>query len=170
MSWKSNNAFKRLGNTFKRLHEKKLIYKEDVEALKTLQDVINELTELRVKEHTLFAKLLCTNIYWNLIRFGNITEAIKWVQMDLDVNLTSHIEQLTNELNIQQITNLMKSKDITFELVEDKESRERNLELIKKHEKEFTNKILEKWTYDVVKKSFEKTANEMISNPDNYTI
>lgn len=168
MSWKAKGAFTRLGNTFKRLHEKKLVFKEDFEALKTLQETINDLTELRVKEHTLFAKLLCTNIYWNLVRFGDIKEAIKWVQMDLDINLSSHLEQLTNELNIQQITNLMKSKDITFELVESKESKDRNLELIKTHEKEFVNKILESWNFEDVKKSFEKTANEMISNPENY--
>lgn len=170
MSWKSNGAFTRLGNTFKRLYEKKLVYKEDFEALKTLQETINELTELQVREHTLFAKLLCTNIYWNLVRFGDIKQAIKWVQMDLDVDLTSHLEQLTNELNIQGITNLMKSKEITFELVESKESKERNLELIKTHEKEFVNKILESCNFEDVKKSFEKTANDMISNPDNYSI
>jgi len=170
MSWKSKGAFTRLGNTFKRLYEKKMVFKEDFEALKTLQETINELTELRVKEHTLFAKVVCANMYFGLIRFGNIKESIKELQNDLDIDLVAHLENLTNELNIQSLQSLMKQKGITFELVENLESKNRNLELIKKHEKDFTNKILERWEFDDVKKSFEKTINEFITNPDNYNI
>lgn len=170
MSWKSKGAFTRLGNTFKRLYEKKLVYKEDFEALKTLQEEINQLTELRVREHTLFAKVVCANMYYGLIRYGNIKECIKMVQTDLDIDLTAHLENLTNELNIQTLQNLMKQKGITFELVEDLETKNRSLELIKQHEKEFTNKVLERWEFDDVKKSFEKTINEFIANPNNYNI
>ena len=35
--------------------------------------------------------------------------------------------------------------------------------------KEFVNKISERWEYDNVKKSFEKTINEFITNPNNYS-
>lgn len=169
MSWKSNAAFKRLGNTFKRLYDKKMVFKEDFEALKTLQDTINELTELRVIEQTLFAKIVCANMYNSLIRYGNIKDSIKEVQTDLDINLITHIERLTSELNIQSLQNLMKSKGITFELVQDLQTRNNNLDIIKLHEKEFTNKILESWEYEDVKKSFEKTINEFVTNPNNYT-
>ena len=169
MSWKSKGAFTRLGNTFKRLYEKKLVFKEDFEALKTLQDEINILNEKRVNDNILFAKLLCSNIKGYLMKFGNVNDAIKWVQMDLNIHLISHIEGLTKELNIQLIQDLMKSKGINFELVQDKESKDRNTEIIKKHEKEFVNKILESWEYADVEKSFNKTVNEMINNPENYT-
>lgn len=170
MSWKSNGAFKRLGNTFKRLHEKKLVFKEDFEALKTLQEEINILNEKRVQDNILFAKLLCSNINGYLMKFGDINNAIKWVQMDLNIDLSSHIEKLTFELNLQGLQNLMKEKGINFELVQDLESKNRNSEIIKIHEKDFVNKILAKWEYEDVKKSFEKTANEMISNVDNYSV
>lgn len=169
MSWKANGAFTRLGNTFKRLYEKKLVYKEDFEALKTLQEEINILNEKRVNDNILFAKLLCSNLKGYLMKFGNINDAIRWVQIDLNIHLNCHIKELTQELNIQTIQDLMKSKGINFELVQDKESKERNLELIKKHEKEFVNKILERWEYEDVEKSFIKTANEMINNPENYS-
>ena len=168
MSWKSNIAFKRLGNTFKRLYEKKIVYKEDFEALKSLQEEINILTEKRVNDNILFAKLLCSNINGYLMKFGNVNDAIKWVQMDLNIDLFCHIEELTKELNQQELQNLMKSKGINFELVQDKETKDRNYELIKKHEKEFVDKILEPWKYEDVKKSFEKTANEIINNVNNY--
>lgn len=169
MSWKSNGAFTRLGNTFKRLYEKKLVFKEDFEALKTLQEEINNLTEQRITEQTLFAKVVCVNMYFSLIRYGNIKDSIKEVQRDLDIDLSAHLQQLTSELNIQSLQNLMKQKGITFELVENLETKNRNLELIKKHEKEFVNKISELWEYDNVKKSFEKTINEFITNPNNYS-
>jgi hypothetical protein len=170
MSWKSKSAFKRLGNTFKRLYEKKLVYKEDFEALKTLQETINELTELRVKEQTLFAKIVCANMFFSLLRYGNINASIKEVQNDLDLSLTSHLQKLTIELNAQELQNLMKSKGITFELVESLETKNNNLEIIKKNEKEFINKISKEWNFADVKKSFEKTINEFINNPSNYTI
>lgn len=169
MSWKSNGAFTRLGNTFKRLYEKKLVFKEDFEALKTLQEEINNLTEQRITEQTLFAKVVCANMYFSLIRYGNIKDSIKEVQRDLDIDLSAHLEQLTIELNTQSLQSLMKQKGITFELVENLETKNRNLELIKKHEKEFVNKISERWEYDNVKKSFEKTINEFITNPNNYS-
>lgn len=169
MSWKSNGAFTRLGNTFKRLYEKKLVFKEDFEALKTLQEEINNLTEQRITEQTLFAKIVCANMYFGLLRYKDISQAIKEVQNDLDIDLVSHIEKLTFELNLISLQNLMEKKGINFELVQDKESKERNLELIKKHEKEFSKNIMERWEYDNVKKSFEKTINEFITNPNNYT-
>jgi len=170
MSWKSKGALTRLANTFKRLHEKKLVFKEDFEALKTLQEEINNLTELRVKEHTLFAKVVCANMYYGLLRFGDINQAIKMVQTDLDIDLTAQLENLTNELNIQQLKKLMQKNGISFELVESLEQKNKNLEIIKQHEKEFTNKILERWNFDDVKKSFEKTVNSFITNPENYNL
>jgi phosphotransacetylase len=169
MSWKSQGAFKRLGNSFKRLYEKKLIFKEDFEALKTLQETINELTELRVTEQTLFAKIVSANMFFSLLRHGDINQSIKEVQNDLDLPLISHIERLTNELNLQSLQNLMKSKGINFELVQDLQSKNNNLEIIKKYEKEFSKNIIEKWEFDDVKKSFEKTINEFITNANNYT-
>jgi len=147
MSWKSNGAFTRLGNTFKRLHDKKLVYKEDFEALKTLQETINELTELRVKEHTLFAKVVCANMFFSLLRHGNIKDSIKEVQRDLDIDLSAHLENLTNELNIQTLKKQMESKGITFELVESKESKERNLEIINNNEKELGYIILSNFVH-----------------------
>lgn len=170
MSWKSKGAFTRLGNTFKRLHEKKLVFKEDFEALKTLQEEINLLNENRVQDNILFAKLLCSNINGYLMKFGDINEAIKWVQLDLNIDLSSHLERLTLELNLQTLQKLMKSKGINFELVQDQESKDRNLKIIMENEKEFSKKIIERWEYEDVKKSFEKTANEMINNVDNYNI
>jgi len=168
MSWKSKGAFTRLGNTFKRLYEKKLVFKEDFEALKTLQDEINQLTELRVTEQTLFAKIVCANMYFGLLRYKDINQAIKEVQYDLNIDLQSHIEKLTFELNLISLQNLMEKQGVNFELVQDKESKERNSEIIKKHEKEFSKKIIERWGYDDVKKSFEKTINDFITNPNNY--
>lgn len=169
MSWKSNNAFKRLANTFKRLHEKKLVYKEDFEALKTLQEIINELVEIRVKEHTLFAKIVAVNLYFGLIRYGNIKQSIKLVQSDLNISLESHISNLMQELNNQDLQKLMESKGIKFDLVQGKENRLKNNEIIKNNEKEFSNKIFNEWQFEEVKKSFEKTINEFISNPENYS-
>jgi hypothetical protein len=169
MSWKSKGALKRLGNTFKRLYEKKLVYKEDFEALKTLQETINELTEIRVTEQALFAKLVCANMFFSLLRHGNINASIKEVQKDLDLPFISHLERLTSELNTQTLQNFMKEKGITFELVESLEAKNRNLELIKKHKKEFTINVLDQWRFEDVKKSFEKTINEFIINPENYS-
>ena len=90
--------------------------------------------------------------------------------MDLNIDLSSHLEQLTLELNLNSLQKLMENKGIIFELVKSKEEKESNLKIIKEHEKEFVDKIIERWEYEDVKKSFEKTVNEMINNVDNYRV
>lgn len=165
MSWKSQKAFKRIFNTFKRLN--KQIYQEDIDALKDLNEIVEDMTELRIKDNTLFAKLLCNNIYWNMILTNDIQQSIRMVQDDLDVSLNEHIKRLTHELNHSELVKLMKSKGIEFELKSNKEEQEK---IIKENQREFTQKVLDNWDFDTVQKSFYKTANEMISNPDNYSI
>ena len=56
MSWKTENAVRRIYNSFKRV--KSNIYKEDIEALKTVADALENAKKSYVNDNALFAKLL----------------------------------------------------------------------------------------------------------------
>lgn len=167
MSWKTENALKRVFNAFKRSKEK--IYKEDIEALKLLNDELKTKQEVYVNDNLLYAKLLCYVLDRNLHHNGDVKASIKIVSDILKEPLDYHLQMFQTNLNNKGLENYLLSIGYNLELLDhSKEKKESNESILKDKEKEIIEKLKVNWTYEAVKKSFYNTANEFLQETDNY--
>lgn len=146
MAWKEKNAIKRIYNTFKRL--KTGIYTEDAEALKTLNEWLENGSANFVDDNRLFAKILCINLTQNVNYYGDINVAKNNLLKAIQLPLSHHIELLADSLNMLDRDNFLKA-DIT--------------------EEEKIKKIMNPWTHEIVSQSFYKTANDILKDIENHT-
>lgn len=149
MSWSTDNAVKRIFNSFKRL--KNQIFTQDIEALKLINDTISESEKIYVNDNLLYAKLLCYILDRNLHCHDDIKIAIKNAADILKEPLEFHLGMLHKNINDKNI--LKHIENIDFENTDQKE-------LIKKLENSFSYKSIEK--------SFYNTANDFLRETDNY--
>lgn len=144
MSWKEENAINRIYRTFKRL--KSGIFKEDIEALKTL----NQATESKAKtvtlDNLLFSKLLCLALKQNVMYYNDISISIKHVSGELDKTLNQQLSELLYALNQSEMIKKSEAGNLTA------------IDLENNH----------KWTIDQVNSSFIKTANTFLTDQNNY--
>lgn len=150
MAWKEKNAIKRIYNTFKRL--KTGIYTEDAEALKTLNEWLENESANFVDDNRLFAKILCINLQQNLHYYGSINVAKNNLLKSIALPLSYHIEILKEQLNTNEfhryVENL-KPGDV------DKSS--------------MMDKLKGTWTHENVSQSFYKTANDILKDIENHS-
>lgn len=149
MSWSTDNAVKRIFNSFKRL--KTQIFTQDIEALKLINETISENEKSYVNDNLLYAKLLCYVLDRNLHYHDDIKIAIKNAADILKEPLEFHLAMLHKNINDKNI--LKHIENIDFENTDQKE-------LIKKLENSFSYKSIEK--------SFYNTANDFLRETDNY--
>ena len=142
MSWENKRHVTKIFNAFKRNKER--IYKEDIEALKNLDEFINESSKQLTKDNLLYAKLLCVFLRQNIHYYKDIKFAIKELKFQLNIPLDRQIELLTYDLNL---INLQKETD----------------------EKEVLKKMDNAWTKEQVEKSFYNSANDILKEIENYT-
>ena len=142
MSWENKRHVTKIFNAFKRNKER--IYKEDIEALKNLDEFINESSKQLTKDNLLYAKLLCVFLRQNIHYYKDIKFAIKELKFQLNIPLDRQIELLTYDLNL---INLQKETD----------------------EKEVLKKMDNAWTKEQVEKSFYNSANDLLKEIENYT-
>ena len=161
MSWSNKKHIARIFNAFKR--NKDRIYKEDIDALKSLDELINENSKAITTGNLVFAKLLCLYLRQNAYYYKGVKPAIKALQRDLKQPLEFNLTLLTKELNNIELTSFLKDKDVDC----DKWYTKKNLK--KEDEQEVINKILNEWTLEIVEKAFYNSANDLLKDIENYT-
>ena len=169
MSWKEQNALKRVFNVFMQFKALKgKLWDNDIQAIETLQEGLENRVKSDVVDNILFAKLLAMQLRQEINHFGNINQAIKNLGVALGQPLDYHIENIRLELNNVQDMAYFKDLGLDFE-VDNKESRLAMDQILKDKEQEIIKKIPNYWKYDVVSKSFYNTANSFIKDIDNYS-
>jgi len=164
MSWVIQNSVNRIFNAFKR--NKNNIYKEDIEALKLINETLLEREKTLVNDNILFAKLLSIQLRQNIIYFKDIGLAIKAVQRDLRNSVEFNINLLTLDLNNHELENYFKI--IGIEKYNTLQEWESNKQIISDNQQEISKKVLKSWSVEDVEKSFYKSANQMIKDIENY--
>ena len=160
MSWIDKKNIKRIFNAFKRSKDK--IYNEDIEALKQLNESVDNNSESYTKDNLLFAKLLCIQIRLNLEYYKDIKMAIKKSNDDLKMPLNGHLQYLTISLNNIENVKYFKSIGIDFD------SYKNENEIIKLHQKQIIEKLQKCWNLETVEKSFYNFANDFLKDVENY--
>ena len=164
MSWSTDNAIKRIFNSFKRL--KSQIYEQDIEALKLLNEELINSQKNYVNDNILFAKLLSHVLRNNLKNQGSMKMAIKSIDSILKTPLTHHTEFLRMELNNKDFLDYVESLGIETDHLNHKENH--NDLILNDNQKEVQDKLLNFWNYDKVEKSFYNSANEFLQDINNY--
>jgi hypothetical protein len=142
MSWQNKKHISRIFNAFKR--NKEHIYKEDIEALKSLDELISKESEQTTKDNLIYAKLLCVFLRQNIHYYKDIKLAIKELKFQLNIPLDRQIELLTYDLNLINLQKLESAEQV-----------------FKKMDKP--------WTRDQVEKSFYNSANDLLKEIENYS-
>ncbi len=142
MSWKNKKHITRIFNAFKRNKER--IYKEDIEALKNLDEFINESSKNLTKDNLIYAKLLCVFLRQNIHYYKDVKFAIKELKFQLNIPLDRQIELLTYDLNLISLQNETEAKEVF-------------------------KKMDNAWTKEQVEKSFYNSANDLLKEIENYS-
>jgi len=167
MSWQLENAKKRVFNVFKR--NKENIYKEDIEALKTINTELELKRDKYVNDNLLFAKLLVYVLDRNVHQNGDIKASIKIVADILKEPLDYHLQMFQINLNQKGIDSYLQSLGFNLEHLDNsKEIKINNDKILKENEKEIIEKLKINWTFENVSKSIYNTANEFLKDIDNY--
>lgn len=165
MSWLTDNAVKRIFNAFKRSKDK--IYKEDIEALKILNEELILNQKQYVNDNILYAKLLCCVLKNNLDNYGDMKTSISKCKDILNIPLSHHIEYLRCTLNNIDDRNYLESLEIDLNNYTDSQDQEIN-KILLDNQKEIIQKLCTFWNYEKVEKSFYNSANEFLKDLDNY--
>jgi len=167
MSWATENAFKRVFNVFKRSKDK--IYKEDIEALKLLNEELLNSQKKYVNDNILYAKLLCFVMYKNIEHFKDIKKCIQHIQENVfNGSLQEHIEILKLNLNKNDFDEYLNTLGLSESIEFTDSEKESDLVILTKKQNEVINKLKKFWSHEKVKKSFYNTANEFLKDVDNY--
>lgn len=160
MSWKSDRAIERVVKLFKRA--KSQIFDEDIKAIKTISETIEENEKKYVTDNMLYAKLLCYILNQNLHHHGSMKTAIKATNDIFKHPLNYHLQMLQKNLNDTDIYNYLESIGIEFGTYKNQD------DILKQKEKEFLKRLQTNWELTKVSKSFYNTANEFLRDTDNY--
>jgi hypothetical protein len=142
MSWEQKRYVTKIFNAFKRNKER--IYKEDIEALKNLDEFINESSKNLTKDNLIYAKLLCVFLRQNVHHYKDIKFAIKELKFQLNIPLDRQIELLTYDLNLISLQNETDAKEVF-------------------------KKMDNAWSKEQVEKSFYNSANDILKEIENYS-
>lgn len=168
MSWERKKDVKCIFNAFKRNKER--VYKEDIEALKNIDEFIDQTSKNYVNGNLLFAKIYCITLFHYLRYYKNIKSSVKEINKELKLPLSFHIEMLTNELNNYELYNFFESIGLDMEnnyLSKSKKGIEQS-EIIKEKHNEIISKLQKSWNIEEVEKSFYNSANDLLKEIENY--
>lgn len=164
MSWTSDNAVKRIFNSFKRL--KNQIFEQDIQALQVLNEELINNQKNYVNDNILFAKLLSHCLKNELKHQGSMKIAIKSIDSILKTPISNHTEFLRMELNHKDFLEYAESLGIETDHLNHKANN--NDLILNDNQKEIAEKLTKFWNYDKVEKSFYNTANEFLQDINNY--
>jgi hypothetical protein len=142
MSWLHKKNVTRIFNAFKRNNQR--IYKEDMEALKSIDELIDSISQQTTKDNLVYAKLLCVFLRQNIHYYKDIKLAIKELKYQLKIPLNTQLEMLTYDLNLIELQKLESAEQV-FE------------------------KMDKAWTREQVEKSFYNSANDLLKEIENYS-
>lgn len=171
MSWKSQKHLKRIYNLFKRAKDKKILFQEDLDAFKELNDEIDELTAYKVKDHVLLKKLMLYVFFSDINNGYTIEQSIKNLDRVFKNSTLYYLEILTKTLNNNSINEYFKSiglEEKDFTKIRTKEELDKEIEIISKNQKEMVLKLNSNYSVEQVEKSFVRTINEFINDINNY--
>jgi len=160
MSWQDDKSVKRIFNTFKRL--KSNIFNEDIEALKTINESLENNKIGYVNDNLLYAKLLCVILKQNTEYYGDVKTAIRSIDDILKKDLNYHLEFLRMSITNVEMEAYLKTIGFSFDLLKNDDS------LIKSNQKEIIEKLSKNWDIKLVEKSFFNTANSFLKDVENY--
>ena len=104
MSWENKKNVLRIFNTFKRLKDK--IYHQDIDALKEIDNFINQKSKQNTKDNLIYAKILALYLKQNIYYYKDIRTAIKSLAKELKMpfrdahHVTGHIVKLAEDKSI----------------------------------------------------------------------
>ena len=160
MSWITDNAVKRIFNTFNRL--KNQIYDNDIESLKLLNDELKNNQKKYVNDNLLLLKLISIVLKERSEHYGGIKMAIKTLDSDLKNSLVNNLELLRISLNNTDKIKYLKSIGIDFETYNSQDH------ILKENEKEFLEKLSRNWSINQIENSIYNTTNEFLKDINNY--
>ncbi len=169
MNWQYKKAVTRIFNTFRRLN--KNIYDEDVEALKSLNELIDTSAKNFIHSNLVYAKLLAIHLRQNLHYYGNVKQAIVALSDELKNPLNYQIELLTQEINSAELSSYLESLGIDTNkiVLSDSEKGIKENEIIKENQRNIIEKLNKFWSFDNVENSFYNTANDILKDVNNYS-
>jgi len=171
MSWELDNAMKRVFNVFKRFKEQKgKIWDNDIEALKTINQELENTKKQQAIDNILFLKLLTIHIKFELDHFKDISFAKKNIHKALSLPLSHHLEFLRISLNQIDFENYIKSIGMSNNFLSNKETKFNDDKILDSKQKEIIEKLDKFWTLEKVEKSIYNTCNEFITDIENYKI
>jgi len=160
MSWNDKRHITRIFNAFKRNKDK--IYKEDIDALKSLNEIIEDSSKTMTAGNLIYAKLLCLYLRQNAYEHKGVKNAVKYLQRELQSPLDHNLGLLTKELNNIELTLYLETKGVNCEKWYTKKH------LKQEDEQDVINKIKNEWTFKLVEKAFYSTANDLLKDLNNY--
>lgn len=169
MNWQYKKAVTRIFNTFRRLN--KNIYDEDVEALKSLNELIDASAKNFIHSNLVYAKLLAIHFRQNLHYYGNVKQAIEALSDELKNPLNYQIELLTQEINSVELSSYLESLGIDTNkiVLSNSEKGIKENEIIKENQKNIIEKLNKFWSFNNVENSFYNTANDILKDVNNYS-
>lgn len=170
MSYKDENAIKRIFNTFKRLN--KNIFQQDIDALKQIKESLDFYKIRQVNDNKIYAKVLCLLIKERYMRLPDINMCIESVHRDIKLySLGEQLEMLTIKLKTNHIASYLKECkiEVSSDEFNDVEAlTKREIEWHDKYEKKLFDEIIKTWNTEFVTDKFYTTANEILQDVDNY--
>lgn len=169
MSWKDENAIKRIHNTFKRLGTK--IFPEDKQALQQLNESLEFYKIKQTNDNKIYAKVLALLIKEYYSKNININTILECIDAELKSPLPYHIELLSNRIRTTELTNYIETLRIDipeneFNDVDALTKRENEFWDI--HKKSIFEEINKMWAVDEVSNKFYNSANEFLKDVNNY--
>ena len=165
MSWKEKSNVFKIFNAFKRNRER--VYESEIEALKDLDDFINQASKTMTHGNIIYAKILALYLIQNIEYYKGVKEAVKSLKNELKKPLDYQLQILTMQLNSNEIINYLKTIKVLNE-IDGKVLSEIDKINLKKNEKEIIEKLKNSWTNENVDKSFYNTANDLLKEIENY--
>jgi hypothetical protein len=164
MSWKNENAIKRVFECFKRLKELKgKVWDNDIEALKHLNTELENAQNKYVNDNILYAKLLAHVLNEKIHETGNIKTSIAIVNSILKEPIEVKIKTIEINLNLQDKYNYFSTLGFDLHLIS-----ETDTDKITLNQKEMIKKLETNWSFENVNKSFYNTANDFLKDLTNY--
>lgn len=170
MSWKTQNAAKRMYNFLKR--NKTKAFPEDVDAFKIVIAEIESIKKQQAVDNVLFTKLLAIHFKNEILRHGSISLAVKNTSKDLGAELSYNIESLRLVLNDAELNAYLKSIGISGVVEKDGEytfpKSGSDDQVLKDHQKEIISKMNENFTFKTIESKLYNSSNEFIRDVNNY--
>jgi hypothetical protein len=102
--------------------------------------------------------------------YGSIEEAIKKIKSDLSLSLNYNLIYLQKNLNNTELTNYFNSIGVNTSnpnlLTDEQKQNDKNI--ISDKQKKIIEQLKKNWDFELVEKSFVKTANELLKDVNYY--